>query len=282
MSIPPYDPSFLQNLQWRCIGPPRGGRVVAVAGDPVDPMTAYFGAVAGGVWKTTDGGTYWENVSDGFFNTSSIGALAVAPSDPNVIYAGTGETTIRLDVSYGDGVYKSTDAGKTWTHLGLEETRHIGEIRVHPAQSRPGLRGCSGPRLRPQSGTGCLPLEGWGAATGKRCSTAAPRPVRWILPWTPTTPACSTPPSGRPTVTSGLFPAAVPRAAFSNPPTGATPGPRSATTRGCPRGSRARSAWPSRRRRRTGSGPLWNRSRKASTGRMTADRSGSGSATTAI
>ena len=132
MSIPPYDPSFLQNLQWRCIGPPRGGRVVAVAGDPVDPMTAYFGAVAGGVWKTTDGGTYWENVSDGFFNTSSIGALAVAPSDPNVIYAGTGETTIRLDVSYGDGVYKSTDAGKTWTHLGLEETRHIGEIRVHP------------------------------------------------------------------------------------------------------------------------------------------------------
>ena len=132
MSTPPYDPSILQNLQWRCIGPPRGGRVVAVAGDPVDPMTAYFGAVAGGVWKTTDGGTYWENVSDGFFNTSSIGALAVAPSDPNVIYAGTGETTIRLDVSYGDGVYKSTDAGKTWTHLGLEETRHIGEIRVHP------------------------------------------------------------------------------------------------------------------------------------------------------
>lgn len=132
MSIPPYDPSFLQDLQWRCIGPTRGGRVVAVAGDPVNPMTAYFGAVAGGVWKTTDGGTYWENVSDGFFNTSSIGALAVAPSDPNVIYAGTGETTIRLDVSYGDGVYKSTDAGKTWNNVGLEETRHIGEIRVHP------------------------------------------------------------------------------------------------------------------------------------------------------
>ena len=132
MSTPPYDPSILQNLQWRCIGPPRGGRVVAVAGDPVNPMTAYFGAVAGGVWKTTDGGTYWENVSDGFFNTASIGALAVAPSDPNVIYAGTGETTIRLDVSYGDGVYKSTDAGKTWTHMGLEETHHIGEIRIHP------------------------------------------------------------------------------------------------------------------------------------------------------
>ena len=79
--------------------PPRGGRVVAVAGDPVDPMTFYFGACAGGVWKTTDGGTYWECVSDGFFNSASVGALTVAPSDPNVIYAGMGETTIRVDVS---------------------------------------------------------------------------------------------------------------------------------------------------------------------------------------
>lgn len=119
-------------LRWRLAGPFRGGRVVAVAGHPTEPMVFYFGAVAGGVWKTEDGGTYWENISDGFFNTSSIGALAVSPSDPNVIYAGTGETTIRTDVSYGDGVYRSTDGGKTWTHLGLEETRHIGEIRIHP------------------------------------------------------------------------------------------------------------------------------------------------------
>jgi len=119
-------------LRWRCIGPPRGGRVVAVAGDPVDPMTFYFGACAGGVWKTTDGGVFWECVSDGFFTSSSVGALAVAPSDPNVIYAGMGETTIRIDVSYGDGIYRSTDAGRTWAHMGLAETRHIGEIRVHP------------------------------------------------------------------------------------------------------------------------------------------------------
>ena len=119
-------------LRWRCIGPPRGGRVVAVAGHPSEPMTFYFGACAGGVWKTVDGGTYWENISDGFFNSASIGALGVSESDPNVIYAGTGETTIRLDVSYGDGVYKSVDGGKTWDHLGLKETRHIGEIRVHP------------------------------------------------------------------------------------------------------------------------------------------------------
>jgi len=121
-----------EKMKWRCIGPPRGGRVVAVAGDPADPMTFYFGACAGGVWKTTDGGTYWECVSDGYLNSATIGALAVSESDPNVIYAGTGETTIRVDVSYGDGIYRSTDGGKTWAHAGLEETRHIGEIRIHP------------------------------------------------------------------------------------------------------------------------------------------------------
>ncbi|HEV2529939.1 MAG TPA: glycosyl hydrolase [Thermomicrobiales bacterium] len=119
-------------VQWRCVGPFRGGRVVTVAGSYHDQNTFYFGAVAGGVWKTTDAGLYWRPVSDGFLNTSSVGALAVAPSDSNVIYAGTGETTIRIDVSHGDGVYKSTDAGVTWKHVGLKETRHIGRIRVHP------------------------------------------------------------------------------------------------------------------------------------------------------
>jgi photosystem II stability/assembly factor-like uncharacterized protein len=119
-------------LRWRCIGPFRGGRVVAVAGSYHDPATFYFGAVAGGVWKTEDAGTFWRPVTDGFLTTSSIGALAVAPSDSNVLYAGTGETTIRIDVSHGDGVYKSTDAGRTWSNLGLKETRHIGKIRVHP------------------------------------------------------------------------------------------------------------------------------------------------------
>jgi photosystem II stability/assembly factor-like uncharacterized protein len=119
-------------LRWRCIGPFRGGRVVAVAGTTHDPHTYYFGAVAGGVWKSTDDGTYWKPVSDGFFTTSSVGALAVAPSDPNVIYAGSGETTIRIDVSHGDGVYRSTDAGRTWANVGLRETRHIGKVRIHP------------------------------------------------------------------------------------------------------------------------------------------------------
>jgi len=123
----------LQGLRWRCIGPSRGGRVVAVSGDPVDPMTFYFGACAGGVWKTVDGGRYWRCVSDGFFGSAAVGAIAVAPSDANVVYTGTGETTIRTDVSYGDGVYKSTDAGRSWIHVGLRESRHVGKIAIHPA-----------------------------------------------------------------------------------------------------------------------------------------------------
>lgn len=125
------EPHF-QGLKFRCIGPPRGGRVLAVAGHPTDSMTFYFGGCAGGIWQTVDGGTYWENISDGFLNSAAVGALTVSESDPNVIYAGMGEATIRLDVSYGDGVYKSTDGGKSWENKGLAETKHIGEIRVHP------------------------------------------------------------------------------------------------------------------------------------------------------
>lgn len=120
-------------LKWRLVGPHRGGRVVAVAGDPRESMTFYFGACAGGVFKSTDGGASWQNVSDGYFSTGAVGALAVAESDPNVIYAGMGEACIRADVSHGDGVYKSVDAGKTWRHLGLAETYHIGRVRIHPA-----------------------------------------------------------------------------------------------------------------------------------------------------
>ena len=119
-------------LQWRSIGPYRGGRSVAVAGVASQPKTYYFGGTGGGVWKSTDGGANWANVSDGFFGTGTVGAIAVAESNPNVIYVGMGETPVRGNVSHGDGVYKSMDAGKTWKNIGLADTRHIGRIVVNP------------------------------------------------------------------------------------------------------------------------------------------------------
>ena len=125
-------PAHYQAMEWRCIGPFRGARVVAVAADPSDPLIFYFGATGGGVWKTIDAGTFWENVSDPFFKTAAVGAIAVAPSDSDVIYVGTGESTFQSNESHGDGMYKSIDGGHTWTHMGLKDTRHIAKIRVHP------------------------------------------------------------------------------------------------------------------------------------------------------
>lgn len=126
------DPQLLKGLEWRSLGPYRGGRVVAVAGNPVEKQKFYFGSTGGGIWQTTDGGLTWENISDGYFQRASVGAIAVAQADPNVIYVGMGETTIRGNVSHGDGVYKSTDGGRTWTQIGLAETRHIAKVRIHP------------------------------------------------------------------------------------------------------------------------------------------------------
>ncbi len=129
---PSVDAAFVSALEWRFVGPFRGGRVLAVAGHPDDPLLYYFGAAHGGVWKTTDAGRHWRNVSDCFFEFPAVGALDLSLSDPQVIFAGTGEGLQRQFISPGDGVYKSTDGGKTWTNVGLRETRHIARLRIHP------------------------------------------------------------------------------------------------------------------------------------------------------
>ena len=122
-----------QGVKWRCIGPFRGGRSVCASGVVGNSQTYFMGTTGGGLWKTSDAGQHWENVSDGFFKTGSVGAVAVSESDPNVVYVGMGEHAPRgVMTSHGDGVYKSTDSGKTWTHLGLEETQHIARIVIHP------------------------------------------------------------------------------------------------------------------------------------------------------
>ncbi len=125
------DLKTFEGMKWRLIGPFRGGRSLTAVGVSSLPNTYYFGAVSGGVWKTNDGGVSWDPIFDKQ-NIASIGSIAVADSDPNVIYVGTGEACIRGDISYGDGVYKSVDAGKTWTNIGLKDSRHIASVIVHP------------------------------------------------------------------------------------------------------------------------------------------------------
>src|SRR6266576_6160895 len=126
-----YSPNLFQEMRWRMVGPFRGGRTRAVAGVPSQPNVFYMGAVNGGVWKSDDFGRTWNPIFDGQ-PTQSIGAIAVAPSDPSTIYVGSGEGLARPDLSVGDGVYKSTDAGKTWTHLGLRNSQGIPAIAVDP------------------------------------------------------------------------------------------------------------------------------------------------------
>jgi len=125
------DPGIFSQLNYRHIGPP-GNRTSAVVGVPGNDMVSYIGASSGGIWKTGDGGLNWEPIFDDQ-PSQSVGAIAIAPSDPNLIWAGMGEAFIRSNVSIGDGVYKSTDAGKTWTHMGLGQTGRVGRVIIHPS-----------------------------------------------------------------------------------------------------------------------------------------------------
>ena len=127
-----YDEALYDMLSWNSVGISRGGRSTAVAGSDARPLEYYFGAVGGGLWKTTDGGSNWNPMTDGQITSGSVGAAAVCEADPDVVYIGTGETQLRGNVMQGDGVYKSTDAGSTWEHLGLVESQNIARIRIHP------------------------------------------------------------------------------------------------------------------------------------------------------
>src|SRR5262245_53326470 len=131
LSAQSFDPHLYQEMRWRMIGPHRGGRTKAAAGIPDQPNVFYVGVVNGGVWKTTDYGRTWFPIFDDQ-PTGSIGAIAIAPSNPDIIYVGSGEGLQRPDLSTGDGIYKSTDAGKTWTHLGLRDGQQIPQIIVDP------------------------------------------------------------------------------------------------------------------------------------------------------
>ena len=126
------DPVLLNAYRWRLIGPDRGGRSIAVAGVKGRPREAYFGATGGGLWKTTDAGNTWAPVTDGQITSSSVGAVAVSESNPDLVFIGMGENCIRGNIMPGDGVYKSSDAGKTWAHVGFRDVDAISKIRIHP------------------------------------------------------------------------------------------------------------------------------------------------------
>ena len=130
------DSTFLSAYRWRNIGPDRGGRSIAVSGVRGRPAEAYFGATGGGLWKTTDAGETWFPVTDGQVRSASVGAVAVSETNPDLVFIGMGETCIRGNIMPGDGVYRSTDAGKTWTHVGFSESHGISKIRIHPTDPR--------------------------------------------------------------------------------------------------------------------------------------------------
>ncbi len=158
-------PARATGVTWRSIGPYRGGRSVAVVGHPTDRQRFYMGTTGGGVWRTDNGGVTWANITDGShggFRSASVGALAMAPSDPNVLVVGMGEACIRGNVSFGDGVYRSTDQGATWAHLGLEDTRHISRIRIDPTNPDRLYVGALGHAFGPHEARGVYVSENGG------------------------------------------------------------------------------------------------------------------------
>jgi photosystem II stability/assembly factor-like uncharacterized protein len=150
----PVDPALFKGLRYRMVGPARGGRVTTVTGVASQPLTFYMGSAGGGVWKTTDAGQNWVNVSDAFFAVGSMGDIAVSESAPEVVYAGTGSDGLRSNVSIGKGVYKSMDAGKTWTHIGLKDAGNIGGAIIHPSNPEVAFVAAIGNPFKPNAERG--------------------------------------------------------------------------------------------------------------------------------
>jgi photosystem II stability/assembly factor-like uncharacterized protein len=161
------DPKLLTGLRYRSLGPARGGRVTTVTGVPSQPFTFYMGSTGGGVWKTVDAGQTWTNVTDGQIGVGSMGAIDVSQSDPNTVYIGTGSDGLRSNVSIGDGVYKSTDAGKTWTHLGLRDAGNIGGLRVHPSNPDVAFVAAIGNPFKPNADRGVFRTKDGGKSWQK-------------------------------------------------------------------------------------------------------------------
>ena len=214
---------FLDQLSWRLVGPHRGGRVVAVAGHPSERSTFYFGSSGGGVWCTTDAGITWRNLSDGFFRRAAVGAIALAPSEPSVIYVGMGESTIRNNASSGDGVYRSVNGGLTWDHLGLEATRHIASVRVDPTDSDIVYVAALGHAHGPNPERGVYRTRD-GGASWELVLTAARTRGQPTCASTRATRGSSTRRCGRGAGCPGAWTAAGRGAACGGPPTAATPG----------------------------------------------------------
>jgi photosystem II stability/assembly factor-like uncharacterized protein len=184
----PYDTAMFRALQWRNVIPNRGGRATAGVGVPGNPRIYYMGAAGGGVWKTEDAGGRWHNISDGYIKPGSIGDIAVFDANPSIVYVGTGEGPVRGQMSsYGDGMYKSTDAGRTWTHVGLEKTRQISRVVVHPTDANIVYVAAQGSRWAPSEDRGIYRTTD-GGATWKRVLFVSPSAGGSELVMDPTNP----------------------------------------------------------------------------------------------
>ncbi len=269
-----YDSTAFAALHWREIGIFRGGRSVAVAGSASRHDEYWMGTTGGGVYKTTDGGHTWRPSGEATFG-GTVGSIAVSESNPDIVYVGTGEYPLRGNTSHGDGVFRTTDAGKTWTSLGLAETQQIARVRVHPTDPDIAYVAALGHAFGPNRERGIYKTTD-GGAPGPRCSSGTTPPGHRTSRWTRPTPRCSTPPSGRCSARLGPSAAAGGGAASSRPPTAARTGPRSPPTAACRAGSGGTSASPSPRPGPAGCGRSSRRIPAACTAPTMAARRGRG------